>query len=243
MPGEAVAYRRRQAGRGARQGDHRHEHHRPRLPGLPPGRQLPDPPAVADRREVRRLPADPAAGARLAAAAAAEEDPRRRARRRPVPAAARQQRHQRRPGPDQRHQHAALRAALPPDLQRTRRRPRRPRRRPRGAGQTRQPGAARRRHASSASSPASATSSPSWPATPTTILGPLARERAHVAGFLANAGAAAAGQLRTRRRTGSVAAEVPPLPARVPPDDGAACRASPTPPRRSSKTSATRRRR
>ena len=33
------------------------------------------------------------------------------------------------------------------------------------------------------------------------ILGPLARERAHVAGFFANAGAAAAGQLRTRRRS------------------------------------------
>ena len=38
---------------------------RPRLPGLPQRRQLPDPPAVADRREVRRLPPDPAPGARV----------------------------------------------------------------------------------------------------------------------------------------------------------------------------------
>ena len=57
---------RRQAGLRARQGDHRHGHHRPRLPGLPQRRQLPDPPAVADRREVRRLPPDPAASAGLA---------------------------------------------------------------------------------------------------------------------------------------------------------------------------------
>ena len=57
---------RRQAGRRARQGDHRHGHHRPGLPGFPQRRQLPDPPAVADRREVRRLPSDPAAGAGLA---------------------------------------------------------------------------------------------------------------------------------------------------------------------------------
>ena len=74
---------RRRAGRGPRQGDHRDENHRPRLPGLPQRRQLPDPPAVADRREVRRLPPDPAAGAGLAAAAAAEGDPR-RARRAPA---------------------------------------------------------------------------------------------------------------------------------------------------------------
>ena len=80
-----------------------------------------------------------------AAAAAAEADPLRRAGRRPVPAAARQQRHQRRPGPDQRHPVAALRAALPAHLQRTRRRPGRPRRRPRSPGQARQPGPARRR--------------------------------------------------------------------------------------------------
>ena len=35
----------------------------PGFPGLPLGRQLPDPPAVADRREVRRLQSDSAAGA------------------------------------------------------------------------------------------------------------------------------------------------------------------------------------
>ena len=68
MPGEhGRLQQERQAGIGPRQGDHRHEHHRSRLPGLPQRRQLPDPAAVADRREVRRLPPDPAAGARLAA--------------------------------------------------------------------------------------------------------------------------------------------------------------------------------
>ena len=49
-----------------------------------------------------------------------EGDRRRPAGRRRAPAAAGQQRHQRRPGPDQRHPDAALRAALPLDLQRTR---------------------------------------------------------------------------------------------------------------------------
>ncbi len=71
--------------------------------------------------------------------------PVRPARRGPVPAAAGEQQHQRRPRPDQRHQQTALRAALPPDLQRTRRRPGRPRRRHRGGGEARQPGPARRR--------------------------------------------------------------------------------------------------
>ena len=48
---------------------------RPELPGLPPGRRLRNPPAVADRREVRQLPPDRAAGAGRATAAAADEDP------------------------------------------------------------------------------------------------------------------------------------------------------------------------
>ena len=124
------------------------------------------------------------------AGAAAETDRRRRGRRRPVPAAARQQRHQRRPGPDQRHPVAALRAALPADLQRTRRRPRRPRRRPRGPGQAGQPGPARRRPP---------LRHPLRPARPAGAAGErlrrdprpaLARARA-VAGFFSNAGAAA----------------------------------------------------
>ena len=50
---------------------------------------LRNPPAVADRREVRELPPDRAAGAGRAAAAAAEADPERRTGRGPVPAAAR----------------------------------------------------------------------------------------------------------------------------------------------------------
>ena len=66
MPGEIDSYEGRQGTGDRRQGGDRDEDHRPRLPGLPQRRQLPDPPAVADRREVRRLPADPAAGARLA---------------------------------------------------------------------------------------------------------------------------------------------------------------------------------
>ena len=71
----------------AAEGRGRAEHRKPRLPGLPRRRQLHDPPAGADRREVRRLPADPAARRRHAAAAAAEEDPQRPGRRGRVPAA------------------------------------------------------------------------------------------------------------------------------------------------------------
>ena len=48
----------------------------PGLPGLSLGRQLHDRTAGADRREVRQLPADPAARRRHAAAAAAAADPR-----------------------------------------------------------------------------------------------------------------------------------------------------------------------
>ena len=48
------------------------------------GRQLHDPAAVADRREVRRLPADPAARPGHRTAAAAAGDPRRRTGRRPA---------------------------------------------------------------------------------------------------------------------------------------------------------------
>ena len=87
------------------------------------------------------LPRAPGTGPR----SAAEGDPRRPAGRRPVPAAAREQQRQRRPGPDQRHPDAALRAALPADLQRTRRHLGRPRRGHRGGRQARQPGPARRR--------------------------------------------------------------------------------------------------
>ena len=53
------------------------------LPGLPRGRLLPGPPAVASGREVRRLPADPAARARDRAAAGARGHPRWRAGRGP----------------------------------------------------------------------------------------------------------------------------------------------------------------
>ena len=55
--------RRRQVQGRPRQGDHRARNRRPGLPGLPRRRQLRNPPAVADRREVRQLHADRAAGA------------------------------------------------------------------------------------------------------------------------------------------------------------------------------------
>ena len=152
------------------------------------------------------------------AAAAAAHDQVRPARRRPAPAAAREQQHQRRPRPDQRHPHAALRAALPPDLQRTRRRPGRPRLRHRGRGQTRQPGPPRRRPGAR---------NPLRPARPTRPA--RLRLRADPAAALRPAHPRRRlprqrrrrrpGDRRTRRRTGSLAAEVPPLPARVPGDD------------------------
>ena len=59
----------------AGQGSGRAAHRKPRLPGLPRRRDLHDPPAGADRREVRRLPAHAAARGRHAAAAAAAQDP------------------------------------------------------------------------------------------------------------------------------------------------------------------------
>ena len=63
MPGEIDSYENGQPAGDPRQGGDRDEDRRPRLPGLQAGRQLHHPAAVADRREVRRLPADPAARA------------------------------------------------------------------------------------------------------------------------------------------------------------------------------------
>ena len=121
--------RQRRPGRSdpARQGDRGHEHHRPGLPGLPRRRLLHHPAAVADRREVPRLLGHRAAAARHRAAAAAAAGARGRARCRPVPASAREQRPLGRPGPDQQHLPAAVRAAFPDHPERTRRRPRDPR--------------------------------------------------------------------------------------------------------------------
>ena len=103
------------------------------------------PPAVAARRAVRRVRADPAARAGHRAAPGLELIAGRRARRGPVPAAARDQRQGRRPRPRQQHHAPALSGALPPDPQRARRRPRRPRRGARRDHRARQPGAARDR--------------------------------------------------------------------------------------------------
>ena len=99
-------------------------------------------PQGADRREVRRLPAHPAAGGRHAAAAAAEEDPRRPGRRGPVSAARHQHPQPGRPRPARGHQPPARTRALHDHPQRTRRRARGPRQRPQRGDPARQPGPA-----------------------------------------------------------------------------------------------------
>ena len=115
-------------------------------------------------------------------------------------------------------QQLALRAALPPDPQRTRRRLRRPRRRHRRSGEARQPGPARHR------SPLRRSLGPARPARPArrrlrtdprpAVAPALERRR-----LLHQRRRRRPGQLRTRRRAGSLAAQVPHLPARVPADD------------------------
>ncbi len=81
----------RVAGRdAAEEGRGRARHPAGRLPGLPPGRELHDPPAVADRRGVRRVHADQArrrSGRR--SRRELKKVPERSARSRPAPAAAR----------------------------------------------------------------------------------------------------------------------------------------------------------
>ena len=113
---------------GAGQGGRGVVDHRLRFPGLPQGRLLPDPSAVASRREVRRLRADPAAAVRVAAATPVEGDPRWPAGRRRALPAAREQRPGGRPRSDQQHHAGAIRRPLPAD-------PQRPRRRAGGSGQ------------------------------------------------------------------------------------------------------------
>ena len=98
------------------------------------------PPAVADRRAVRRVRADAAARGRRRAAAARCAD-RGRAGRGPVPAAGRAHRAVGRPRPDRQHDAAARAPAAVDDPQRARHRPRRPRRRPQRGHPARRPGA------------------------------------------------------------------------------------------------------
>ena len=112
------------------------------LPELPHGRELHRPAAVAARREVRRLPADPAAPGRHAAAAAAEEDPRRAGRRRPVPAAGHEHAQPGRRRPPRRPAAPARTRALHDHPQRTRRGPRGTRQRPERSDPPREPRAA-----------------------------------------------------------------------------------------------------
>ena len=124
------------------------------------------------------------------AAPGAERDPRRPARRRRSCCCRSRTTAPRRPRPDQRHPDAALRAALPPDLQRTRRHPGRSRR-----PTSRRPSNAPTRTcatptACSKSSPSRRTNSPSSPSDSEQVTKPLADQRLHVAGFFANAGAA-----------------------------------------------------
>ncbi len=64
MPGEIDAYRNGKPVAMPGQSGDRDGNQRPRLSGFPQRRQLPDPPAVADRREVRRLQPDPASRSR-----------------------------------------------------------------------------------------------------------------------------------------------------------------------------------
>ena len=125
-------------------------------------------------------------------AAAAEADPLRPARRRPVPAAAGEQQHQRRPGPDQRHP-ARCPTPSASGSSSTNSAPASP-----AAARTSKQSVKRAnpvlrdvdralRHPQRPARPAG----PARLATRRQILGPLSRERAHVAGFFANAGAAA----------------------------------------------------
>ena len=108
--------RRRQAR--ARQGRRGHADRHRGIPGLPRGRFVPDPPAIAARREVRRVQAHPAAGGRVAGAAAARGDRRRPAGRGRAPAAAGVERQGGRPRPGQQHHARAVRGPLPADPQR-----------------------------------------------------------------------------------------------------------------------------
>ena len=184
-PGVHHGRQRRDAGQGGR-GD---DDHRRRLPGLPPGRLLPDPSAVAARREVHRLRAHPATAARAPAATPADGDPRRPAGRRRALPAAREQRQGGRPRPGQQHHARAIRRPLPADPQRPRRRAGGPRARtstrsssaptrrcgrptgssPSSPRRTSTLGQARRqlRHRSWPRSPASASTSPGSSTTPT----------------------------------------------------------------------------
>ena len=86
------------------------------------------------------------------------------------------------------------------------------------AGQARQPGPARRRP------PVRHPLRPARPAGPAgqrlgAILGPLSRERAHVAGFFTNSGAAAQASSEHGAELEESLQKFPDLPARVPPDD------------------------
>ena len=96
------------------QGGRRHEDQRLRLQGLPHRRQLPDPPAVADRREVHRLHARPSrARPGTPPPPPLQQIPDGQPGARPVPPAAREQRQDRRPRSDPEHPAAALRRPLP----------------------------------------------------------------------------------------------------------------------------------
>ncbi len=110
----------------------------------------------------------------------------------PVPAAAREQRQGRRPRPDQQHQAAALRGALPPDPQRPRRRPRGARRRAGRDRRTGESGPDARPTTCSRSSPPRTGSWRSWRPTPTSSSPPLARDRESLTGFIRSAGETAA---------------------------------------------------
>ena len=139
---------------------------------------LPDPPAVADRREVRRVRADPAAGRRQRAAAAARA-------RSPTASRARASTCCRSSSNGKavdldlvnNIMRQPYRGPLPADPQRPRRRPRRPRRGARRDHRAREPGAARDRTRCWRSSRARTARSPSSRRDSDAVLAPLARER------------------------------------------------------------------
>ena len=231
-PGRRGRHRGRRGGPG--QGGRRAEDQRRRLPGLPHRRHLPDPAAVAARREVRRLQADPAArpGQRAAARARGRSPTARSAR----ASTSCRSRTTARPSTStcQQHLPPARVRPLPADPQRPRRRPRRPRRDARRGDRARQPGPAADRQGARDPRRPEQGASPSSPPTPTRILG-AARPRAGPHRRLHQ-------QRDDRRRRPSaerrddIVAGLPAIPRRARrarADDGRAARASPRRRRRS----------
>ena len=196
----------------AGQGRGRPEHHERRLQGLPLRRQLHGPPAGADRREVRRLPADPAARRRHAAAAAAEEDRAGARRLRPVPAAGAEHAQPGRRRPARRHQPPARTPAPDDHPQRTRRRPGRPRQRPARSASSAPTRRCRNSTRCSRSSRARTRCSRNSPSTPTRRWRRSPRCASSVADFIVQSNTVAQASARAPRRAGAQPRRLPAVP-------------------------------